>query len=171
MEPFIGEIRINAFSFAPQGWALCNGQTLPINQNQALFALLGNKYGATSTTFNLPDLRGRTPVSYGTGDFGRSYPIGQAGGSEGVALTPDQLPAHTHQATAIAATSTKPTPAGNFLGQGLTTYVANPAGNKLVALNGATVGEAGASAAHNNIQPTLVLSFCIALNGTFPPRQ
>lgn len=171
MDPFLGEIRMNAFAFAPQGWAQCNGQTLAVNQNQALYSLLHNTYGGTSTSFNLPDLRGRTPVGMGMSDYGTSYYQGGAGGAESVVVTTSQMPIHSHQPSAIGAAATKASPSNNFYAQGPTAYVASPVGSQLVGLNSATIGEAGANAAHNNMQATLVLNFCIALTGIYPPRQ
>ena len=169
--PFMSEIRIFSFIFAPKGWAQCNGQLLPINQNQALFSLLGTTYGGNGqTTFALPDLRGRTPFHVGAG-----FTQGQAGGSEAVTLNIQQLPAHVHSiqgnsavvgANANASTAT---PTGNFwANQGKNVYAT---GNPNAAMAPGTVTNVGGSQPHNNLQPFLTLNFCIALIGAFPSRN
>lgn len=169
-EPFLGEIRMFGFNFAPQGWAFCNGQLLPINQNQALFALLGNMYGGNgTTTFALPNLQSRVPVSQGQGAGLSSYVAGQAGGAETVTLAAAQMPAHAHsvQASSSAAGSNKPD--GRALARSQShTYAAKPDSSTVVHAN--MLGEAGSGEPHANIQPYLALNFCIAMVGIFPAR-
>ncbi len=162
-EPFLSEIRIMSFVFPPKGWALCNGQLLPINQNQALFSLLGTTFGGDGrVNFALPDLRGRTPIHVGSG-----HTLGERGGEQAHTLNITELPTHTHVAVATSATQTTPTPTG-------TSYYAEVApsetysGTGNVAMNAAMVTNTGGSQAHLNMQPFLVVSFSIALQGIFP---
>ena len=160
-EPFLSEIRIMSFVFAPRGWALCNGQLLPINQNQALFALLGTTFGGNGqTNFALPNLQGRTPIHDGNG-----HTLGEQGGVQAHTLTVPELPAHTHVAQGSTNNGDTVTPLGGVLGGVSNMY--GPAAN-LAALQSATVTNIGGSQAHQNMQPFLVLSFCIALQGIFP---
>ncbi len=172
-DPFVGEIKINAFGFAPRGWSTCDGQTLTIQQNTALYSLLGIYYGGDGkTNFCLPDLRGRTPVHFGVNQkTGRVYNVGAVAGAESVALTISTIPQHNHTCYGIAAAATKPLPSGNFLAQSAspTIYVSPP--GALTPLHPSTVTSAGSGEAHNNMQPSLVLNFCIALQGYYPPRQ
>lgn len=171
-DPFLGEIRMFGFGFAPKGWASCNGQLLPISQNQALFSLLGTTYGGDGrTTFALPDLRGRVPINQGQGPGLSAYAIGQQAGSESETLAVNQLPAHNHPVNAAGGpTSNKP--AGNVLagagGPRANTYAAAPDGT---VLHAGAVGQAGGGQPHNNVQPTVAVSFCIALTGIYPPRD
>ena len=165
-EPFLGEIRIMSFAFAPKGWALCNGQLLPINQNQALFALLGTTYGGDGrVTFALPDLRARTPIHVGNG-----HPIGERAGEQAHTLSLAEMPSHTHAVHAVGDKATTATPNGSMLAtsKGLAVYAA-PA--DLTSLSPVSVGNAGGSQAHPNTQPFLTLNFCIALQGIFPARS
>lgn len=169
--PFLSEIRMFSFIFAPKGWALCNGQFLPINQNQALFSLLGTTYGGNGqTTFALPDLRGRTPFHMGSG-----FTEGQAAGSEAVTLNIQQLPTHTHSITGNTAVvgasnnSTVATPTGNFWANSGKNVFATGQPNS--AMSPATVTNIGGSQPHNNLSPFLVINFCIALLGAFPSRN
>jgi microcystin-dependent protein len=161
-EPFLSEIRLMSFTFAPKGWALCDGQLLPINQNQPLFALLGTTYGGDGrVNFALPDLRARTPIHVGSG-----HTLGERGGEQTHTLTTGELPIHSHVVNAsTSATNGTTTPNGNFLGGGNNVYSNTGA---LTALNPATVTSTGGSQAHPNMQPYLTLSFCIALQGIFP---
>jgi microcystin-dependent protein len=161
-EPFLSEIRIMSFIFAPKGWALCNGQLLPINQNQALFSLLGTTFGGDGRiNFALPDQRARVPIHVGSG-----HTLGERGGEDAHTLTLSELPAHTHLVkTKAAATGGSSTPANNFLGGANNAYHA-PASQ--TPFRPGTITNVGGSQAHNNDQPYLVLSFCIALQGIFP---
>ena len=160
-EPFLSEIKIMSFGFPPKGWALCNGQLLPINQNQALFALLGTTYGGDGrVNFGLPNLQGRTPNHMGQG-----FTLGQMGGEQAHVLTISEVPTHTHSAAGTGDTGNSPIPAGNYLGGADNFYA--PLVNA-TPLPPATVANAGGSQPHENMQPYLVLSFCIALQGIFP---
>ena len=164
-EPFLSEIRIFAFNFPPKGWAFCNGQLLPINQNQALFALLGTTYGGDgATTFGLPDLRGRAPIH-----FGSSFNLGQRGGEEAHTITMSEMAAHTHQVRASGNGPTVTPPANNFwsTGTGFTPY--GTTGD--VAMSPTCITNTGGSQAHENRSPYLVLNFCIALQGIFPSQN
>jgi microcystin-dependent protein len=164
-EPFIAEIRIVAFNFAPRGWALCDGQLLPINQNQALFSLLGTTYGGNGqTTFALPDLRGRSPVNPGT-----QITLGERGGEENHTLTTPEMPAHTHPVNGDAADASATTPAGNVWAASTSNPFSSSAPNTV--LSAASVGTAGGSQPHNNLQPYTVVNFVIALTGIFPSRN
>lgn len=165
-EPFLGEVRIFGFSFAPRGWAQCDGQILPISQNQALFALLGTTYGGDGrTSFALPDLRGRVPVHRGD-----VVTLGQRAGAEAHTLTASEIPAHRHGAGGSGDQATSTDPAGAVSAsqrrRGPRIYAA---GGTPVALLGDRV--AGGGQAHENMQPFLALNFCIALQGLFPPRN
>jgi microcystin-dependent protein len=161
-EPFLSEVRMMSFVFAPKGWALCNGQLLPINQNQALFSLLGTTFGGNGqTTFALPDLRGRVPIHVGSG-----HTLGERGGEQGHTLTTAELPTHAHPVNASSASSGgNDNPSGRFLGSASDVYhtPASP-----TAINPQTITNAGGSQAHLNMQPFLTVSFCIALQGIFP---
>jgi microcystin-dependent protein len=163
-EPFLSEIRIFSFSFAPKGWAMCNGQILPINQNQALFALLGTTYGGNGIqNFALPNLQGR--VSIGVGG---THTIGERAGEQSHTLTAGELPRHTHGANA-ASDTTDTAPAGHYWAPdvaGNVTFATTPN----VALAPAAITNTGGSQAHNNMQPYLTVNFCIALLGIFPSQ-
>jgi microcystin-dependent protein len=160
-EPFLSEIRIMSFVFAPKGWALCNGQLLPINQNQALFSLLGTTFGGDGrVNFALPDLRGRTPIHVGSG-----HTLGERAGEQAHTLSISELPTHTHVARAQPAVGTEVSPTNAVLSQASNVY-SQPGG--LATLNPATIANTGGSQAHLNMQPFLTLSFCIALQGVFP---
>lgn len=163
-DPFLGEIDIMAFNFPPRGWALCNGQLLNIQQNLALFSLLGTYFGGNgSTTFALPDLRGRVPVHQG-----QTFKLGAGSGSTAVTLTRDQLPAHFH--TAMASSQ----PASSAFAPDNSLAVANNLYRRpetLTIVNPGTIAVAGGSQPHENMAPYAVLSFCIALQGTFPSRN
>lgn len=163
-EPFISEIRIMSFGFAPKGWALCNGQFLPINQNQALFSLLGTTYGGNGqTTFALPNLQGRVPIHFGSG-----HSLGELGGQQAHTLTIPELPTHMHQAQASPANGNTPIPTNGVLAAVNNLY---GSATNLTALSPATITNAGGSQAHLNMQPFLALNFCIALQGIFPSQS
>jgi microcystin-dependent protein len=170
-EPFVGEIRMFGFNFPPQGWALCDGQLLSISQNAALFSLLGTTYGGDGeSTFALPDLRSRVPVSQGQGDGLSSYAEGQAGGTETVTLAAAQMPAHTHAVSASSSPAASERPAGRVLARSPDhSYIPEPDTDTV--MNAKMIGAAGNSQPHDNIQPYLVLNFCIALQGVFPARE
>lgn len=161
-EPFLSEIRLFSFNFAPKGWAMCNGQLLPINQNQALFSLLGTTYGGNGqTNFALPNMRGRVPIHFGSG-----HTLGEAAGSSSVTITVQQMPQHTHSVTATTAEATVQTAAGNTFADA-PGQIYNGAG-PFTTVTPATVTNVGGSQPHMNMQPYLVLNFCIALQGIFP---
>lgn len=163
-EPFLSEIRIMSFSFPPKGWALCNGQLLPINQNQALFSLLGTTFGGDGiANFALPDLRGRIPIHVGSG-----YLLGQRAGEEAHTLSIAELPTHTHIFNASSDTTTRATSPNNRLPANTSpNNVYNPP-SSFVAMNAGAISNVGGSQPHLNLQPFLTLSFCIALQGIFP---
>jgi microcystin-dependent protein len=164
-EPFLSEIRIMSFVFPPKGWALCNGQLLPINQNQALFSLLGTTYGGDGrVNFALPDLRGRVPISFGDG-----FTLGEKGGEQAHTLSTAEIPTHVHVVNAISTSGNTNVPSGNMLANSAPNNAWGPV-QSLQALNPKTVTNVGGSQAHLNMQPFLVLSFCIALQGIFPSQ-
>ena len=165
-EPFLSEIRLFSFGFAPRGWALCNGQLLPINQNQALFSLLGTTYGGDGrVNFALPNLQGKVPVHVGNG-----HVLGERGGEQGHTISVAELPTHTHVAQASPAAGTQNIPAGNLmLSQRAAEIYRAP--SSLAPMVAGTVTNAGGSQAHLNMQPFLTLNFCIALQGIFPSRN
>ena len=164
-QPFLGQIMPLAFAFAPRSFAFCNGQLMPITQNQALFSLLGTFYGGNGTTnFQLPDLRSRTPVGSNAGSD-----IGHSGGVESVVLNISQMPAHNHSFNGTTSPASTRIPAGNvLLGATGTQNVYGASGGNQVAL--APLDPAGQSTAHSNMQPYLAINFCIALQGVFPSR-
>jgi microcystin-dependent protein len=165
-EPFLSEIKVVSFNFPPKGWALCNGQFLPINQNQALFALLGTTYGGNGqTTFALPNLRGQVPIHMGNG-----HALGEKAGSTSVTVNIQQLPTHTHTVVASTANGTTPVPTNNALAATPAKIYAPPTSN-LTTLNPINVSSVGGSQAHNNMMPYLVLNFIIALQGIFPSQN
>lgn len=169
-EPFLAEIMIVAFDFAPRGWALCDGEILPINQNQSLYSLLGTTYGGDGrTSFGLPDLRGRVPIHVGSSN-GTSHGLGQKSGVEGVALSKPKMPTHTHTARASSDLGNNPNPSGNVLADTAPNELYHSA-TDLVELRPGTIANAGGGQAHNNMQPYMVLRFCIALQGVFPSRN
>lgn len=160
-EPFLSEIRLASFAFPPRGWALCNGQLLPINQNQALFSLLGTTFGGDGrVNFALPDLRGRVPIHAGNG-----FTLGQRGGEEAHTLTTSELPGHQHFVTTTTADGSTVLATDAQLGSFNNGYGAP---SNLVALAPATVTDAGGSQPHENRSPFLVISYIIALQGIFP---
>ena len=167
-EPFVGQILAVAFDFAPRNWAKCDGQLQQIDQNSALFSLLGTYFGGNgSTNFALPDLRGRAPLGMGQGG-GRTYPLGLRGGSESVTLVPDHLPTHNHLVQGSNAPASTDSPNGTTLATGSNAYAA-PAAN--ATLNAAAVAPSGASVPHENMQPSLAVNWCIATIGIYPSRD
>lgn len=178
MDPILGEIRLLPFNFAPRGWALCQGQTLSIAQNSALFALLGTQYGGDGrTTFGLPDLRGRAALGMGQGQGLSLYPLGTMTGTESVTLFTANLPAHTHPLSGATvpvstAAGTTNSPAGGYFAPAAGQYGDSGGGGNMAAglLNG-TSGSTGDGGAHENRMPFLVLNYCIALQGVFPQRK
>jgi microcystin-dependent protein len=164
-EPFLSEIKVVSFNFPPKGWAFCNGQFLPINQNQALFALLGTVYGGNGqTTFALPNLRGRVPVHMGNG-----HALGEAAGSTAVTVNIQQLPTHTHQMNASTTNGDVPVTTNNVLAATPAKIYGPPV--SLTTLNPVNVSSVGGSQAHTNMMPYLVLNFIIALHGIFPSQN
>jgi len=165
-EPFLAEIRIVGFNFAPRGWAFCDGQILPINQNQSLYSLLGTTYGGDGrTSFALPDLRGRVPLHVGSG-----YRQGQKGGSETETLSSARMPNHVHVLSGTNDAGTESTPSdARALARATTTAYADPA--QLVAMKANSVSSVGGGQAHSNMQPYIAVNFCIALQGLFPSRS
>ncbi len=167
-QPYIGEIRIFAGNFAPVGWMFCEGQQLPISENEALFQLIGTTYGGDGQeTFNLPDLRGRIPIHQGQGPGLQNYILAQTGGVEEITLTTQQMPAHTHPLLASTAVGTAASPQGSVLAASGSSNVYRP-GPASVALSNQTVGPVGGSQPHTNFQPYLCVDFIISLFGIFP---
>ena len=164
-EPFLAEVKIIGFNFAPRGWAFCDGQILPINQNQSLYSLLGTTYGGDGeTTFALPDLRGRTPIHVETG-----HPQGQRGGAETHQLQVSEIPSHTHALNATTTRATTARPGGALPARAeVPAYRAQ--GPLATMASGALLSNGPAAAAHNNMMPSIVLNFVIALQGLFPSR-
>ena len=170
-EPFLAEVRIVGFNFAPRGWAFCDGQILPINQNQSLYSLLGTTYGGDGrTTFALPDLRGRTPIHVGASDGGSHHSQGQKSGEETHVLSVSEMPQHRHLPSGTSLPDTTPTPGPSVLpGQNAGAPYRTGAAAQFMGVG--TVANAGGSQAHDNMQPYLALNFCIALQGLFPSRN
>ena len=163
-EPFLSETRIMSFAFAPRGWALCNGQLMPINQNQGLFSLLGTTFGGDGRiNFGLPDLRGRTPIHVGSG-----HTLGERGGEQAHTLSVAELPTHTHSLNATSQNATTNIPQENLLGNSASNQIYNSSNTNLVSMNPVSVTNIGGGQAHLNMQPFLTLNFCIALQGIFP---
>jgi microcystin-dependent protein len=161
--PFLSEIKIMSFGFAAKGWALCNGQLLPINQNQALFSLLGTTYGGDGrVNFGLPNLQGRAPIH-----MGASFTLGEVGGEQAHTLSISEVPTHVHTAMGTVTAGDSPIPTGNYLGSADNMY--GPA-TGLTSLVPGTLANVGGSQAHLNMQPFLTLNFCIALQGIFPSQ-
>jgi microcystin-dependent protein len=166
-DPFLGEIRIFAFDFAPSGWAMCNGQILPISQNTALFSLLGTTYGGDGqNNFALPNLQGRFPIHVGQGSGQASYAPGQEGGTETVELQITEMPMHNHQVVASGEDAVSSKPAGNFLAKTADPPYANTSDGTVMAAG--MILPTGEGQPHENMPPYLALNFCIALQGTAP---
>ncbi|HET6314087.1 MAG TPA: tail fiber protein [Chloroflexia bacterium] len=167
--PMIGEIRLFAGNFAPNGWAFCKGAPLPISENETLFQLIGTTYGGDGQqSFNLPNLSSRVPIHAGTGPDGTTYQLGEAAGTEQETLTVQQIPNHTHPLVASEAPGTQSNPSGNVLAQ--TAISINPyiEQDPTVAMNAASIAPAGGSQPHENTQPFLCINFIISLFGEFP---
>jgi microcystin-dependent protein len=170
--PYVGEIRMFGGNFQPAGWMFCDGQLLPISENETLFNLIGTTYGGDGqSTFGLPDLRGRVPIHQGTGSSGTPYVLAQSGGTESVTLTSNQMPTHNHSALA-ASTGQVASPAGAVLAVATSTQTGMKIYSTTVtpntALNANSISPVGGSQPHDNIQPTLAVSFIISLFGIFP---
>ncbi|CAN7678973.1 tail fiber protein [Acidovorax sp. LjRoot118] len=166
-QPFMGEIRLCSFNFAPKGWAMCNGQILPINQNQALFSLLGTTYGGDGvTTFALPNLRGRRPIQEGAG-----YAQGEAGGTEFHTLLSPEMPQHSHSVNVSTAVGDQASPSSGFIAASNVDAPFTAPADAVISTNVSTVTPAGGSQPHENRPPFLVMNFVIALQGIFPSRN
>ncbi len=170
-EPFIAEVRIFPYNFAPRGWANCDGQLLPIAQNTALFALIGTLYGGDGrTTFGLPNLKGRAVIHPGNGPGLSPYNLAQSGGVEKVTLIESQMASHNHLMVPLPAPGNQPGPGGNGVARALGAAPYGPPAT-LVSLATETLPSTGGGGAHNNLMPFLTLRFCIALQGIFPSRS
>ncbi|KZM49026.1 tail fiber protein [Labrenzia sp. OB1] len=168
-EPFLAEVRMVGFNFAPRGWAFTDGQILPINQNQSLYSLLGTTYGGDGrTSFALPDLRGRTPIHTGNG-----HTLGQKGGAETVTLSAAEIPGHTHEVKAVSVPGDNRSPLSTLFGAEVATDLPyrQPEAVSTTSLRSGTVTNAGGGQSHNNMQPYETVNFCIALQGLFPSRN
>jgi microcystin-dependent protein len=170
-DPFVAEIRIFPFNFAPRGWAWCDGQLLPLSQNTALFSLLGTTYGGDGkSNFALPDLQGRAPMHPGQGPGLSLHDLGETGGSETVSLLESEIPSHSHGTSASIADGTDQSPVGEKLAAGVGPIVQYAVPGALAQLSPNSLTPAGGDQPHNNMQPYLTFYFCIALQGVFPPR-
>ncbi len=173
-DQFVGEIRAFPFNFAPNGWAACNGQILPISQNTALFSLLGTQFGGNGTSnFGLPNLQGSAPLDAGQGPGLSQRTIGETGGEASVTLSLTQIPNHTHQAFGVAATGDQLSPAGRTWATAHSGKVKdnNYSSTAGATMNGTALSQAGSSLPHDNMPPYLTVNFCIALTGIFPARS
>jgi microcystin-dependent protein len=172
-EPFLAEVRIVGFNFAPRGWAFCDGQILPINQNQSLYSLLGTTYGGDGrTTFALPDLRGRVPIHVGRSNGGGEHREGQKSGEETHTLTANEMPQHNHVFYASASNANAGDPSGRAPARSPLPIYHNLDGSvPLTSMRAGTITNVGGSQAHENMQPYLAVNFCIALQGLFPSRN
>jgi microcystin-dependent protein len=167
-DPFVAEIRIFPFNFAPRGWAWCDGQLLPLSQNTALFALLGTTYGGNGqSNFALPDLQGRAPMHPGQGPGLSLHDLGETGGSETVSLLESEIPAHSHGMFAVNDSGLQSSPVGAVAGRA---NIYQTTLNPQVNMASAMLSPTGGDQPHNNMQPYLTFYFCIALQGVFPPR-
>ena len=171
-EPFLGEIRMFAGTYAPRNWAFCDGQIIAVSQNEALFSLLGSTYGGDGrTSFGYPDMRGRLPIHTGTGPGLTPRPLGQKQGTETVTLTPSQVPNHTHNIAVSSQTADQSSPAGHILAQNSAVQMYDTAKVTPKTLRDGLIGETGGSQAHSNLQPSLCLNFIISLIGIYPSRN
>ncbi len=171
-EPFLGQLILVAFNFAPRGFAMCNGQTLPITQNTALFALIGTFYGGNGmTTFQLPNLQGRVPIHQGALAGGSVYDLAETLGVESVTLTVGQMPAHSHSVNASASKGNKASPIGSYPASDAAGVTAEYNGTPTGVMNAGMIATVGGSQPHDNLQPSLVMNWVIALEGIFPSRN
>lgn len=173
MDPFVAEIRIFPFNFAPKGWAFCDGQILPLSQNTALFSLLGTTYGGDGkSNFALPNMQGNAPMHPGQGPGLSLHDLGETGGSETVTLLDSEMPAHSHAVQAFTGLANRLSPTGNSIARevGATTYVPGSPTPPLANMADVAITPAGGDQPHNNLMPYLTLNFCIALQGVYPPR-
>lgn len=171
MDPFVAEIRIFGFNFAPTGWAFCNGQLLPISQNTALFSLLGTTYGGNGTSnFALPNMQGNAPMHPGQGPGLSLHDLGEVGGSETVTLLESEIPSHNHALQASTQLGEDPQCVGESFARSVGANLYEPSNAGLVAMSASVLAPAGGNQPHNNMMPYLTLNFCIALQGVFPPR-
>ncbi len=169
-DPFVAEIRLFPFNFAPTGWAFCDGQLLPLSQNTALFSLLGTTYGGNGqSNFALPNMQGRSPMHPGQGQGLSLRDLGELGGLETVTLLENEIPVHSHTLNAVNDGGLQAAP-GNAAMARANFYKTNPTGNSLVNMSVNAAGISGGSLPHNNLQPYLTVNFCIAMQGVFPPR-
>lgn len=172
MEPFIGQIMLFGGNFAPRGWALCDGQLLPIATHSALFSILGTTYGGDgTTTFALPDLRGRAALHMGHGPGLTNRPMGQSSGRENVTLTAQQMPSHNHEVRCLASQGNLGTPRDNFLAGDRSGADDVYSASQDSAMNTAAITNTGGGQPHDNMQPYQVVNFCIALQGVYPSRN
>jgi microcystin-dependent protein len=170
-DPFVAEIRIFPFNFAPKGWAWCDGQILPLSQNTALFSLLGTTYGGDGkSNFALPNLQGNAPMHPGQGPGLSLHDLGETGGSETVSLLESEIPAHSHAWTASNADGNVQSPGGQFTAAGVGGITLYAATASLTPISPNAVAPAGGDQPHNNMQPYCTFYFCIALQGVYPPR-
>ena len=171
-DAYIGEIQMVAFSYAPEGWAICEGQLLSISQNRALFQLIGTTYGGDGTsTFALPDLRGRFPINAGAGPGLENKQIGQKGGVESVTLSTDQLPAHSHDYFGSNKSREATSPENRLLPiAGANYYTSANNSSDLLKMNSLAIANSGGSKSHSNMPPFLAINFIICLQGIYPPR-
>lgn len=168
-DPFVAEIRIFPFNFAPKGWAWCDGQLLPLSQNTALFSLLGTTYGGNGkSNFALPDLQGRAPMQPGQGPGLSLHDLGEMGGSETVTLLESEIPSHSHNFNGVNRVANRRSVSGTTMGTGNTIFVGGASPNAQMAPE--TLSPSGSDQPHNNMMPYLTFYFCIALQGVFPPR-
>lgn len=172
-DPFVAEIRIFPFNFAPKGWAWCDGQLMPLSQNTALFSLLGTTYGGDGkSTFALPDLQGRAPMHPGQGQGLSLHDLGESGGSETVTLLQSEIPFHTHSLRGTTEDGELKSPGPTrVLGRSIGAFAYQSSTSGLQPMSSQTLAPAGGDAPHNNMQPYLTMYFCIALQGVFPPRS
>jgi microcystin-dependent protein len=170
MDPFVAEIRIFPFNFAPRGWAWCDGQILPLSQNTALFSLLGTTYGGNGmSNFALPDLQGRAAMHPGQGPGLSLHDLGETGGSETVTLLESEIPSHNHSLSVTSLNAQSTTPANNNLGRGNPVKVYT-SGGSMTTMGIQSIAPTGGDQPHNNMMPYVTMYFCIALQGVFPPR-